>query len=61
MSVNNKYRNRKRKRKSFLRRLLTQVGLLPLTQEIAFIYLCIFFVLAVIYKPVMAFSTMFLF
>ncbi len=61
MPVDNKYRKRKHKRKSFLKRLLAQLGIIPLTKEMAFIYLCVFFVQVVLYEPIMNFSTMYLF
>lgn len=61
MPVDNKYRKRKQKKKPFLRRLLAQLGILPLTNEMALVYTCIFIVLVVLYKPIMDFSTMYLF
>jgi hypothetical protein len=55
MSVNSKYRKWRRKRKSFQRRLLEQLGIVLLTKEMAVIYLCIFYVVVTFYQPIINF------
>ena len=61
MLVNNKYRKWRRKRISFQRRLLEHLVIILWTKEMVVVYLCIFYVLVAFSKPIIGFSTMYIF
>lgn len=53
MSEEHKHRIRKHKKKSFKRRALAKLGIRHVTRRMVIFYICVFFLLVVLVRPIM--------